>query len=232
MIQSMKELCQLLFQQSCAGCGKHYIERKDLFCIQCLCDLPYQHDRFEAMNSFEQHIAGRLPFRMGFAMFSYQKEGKLRNAVHLLKYKSMQWVGRSLGNMLGQELLQHPQLSDLDYIIPVPIHWKKRVARGYNQTDSIAQGVHQSMQIPILTAIYRSRNSLTQTKKGRRDRSKVENKFIARSKFVEELANKHVLIVDDVLTSGATMVACGNAILKASPSTTVSFASIAMGKAF
>ncbi len=232
MIQPIRELCQLLFQQTCIGCGQQEIIRSDLFCLKCLCDLPIQHDRFDRMNSFEQHLAGRLPFRAGFAMFAYNKEGKLQNAIHMLKYKSMPWIGHGLGERLGKEINNHKEMQDVDYIIPVPIHWKKRVKRGYNQTESIAQGVHHSTQIPILLALERRRNSLTQTKKGRSDRSKVQNKFGARSKHLAAIAGKHVLILDDVLTSGATMVACGNAILRASPTTTVSFASIAMGKAY
>lgn len=145
-------------------------------------------------------------------MLYFKKNTKTQNLIHNLKYKGQTEVGHKLGNLLGERLANSDLYQGIDYIIPVPLHPKKERARGYNQSDFIAAGVSEVMVIPVLNnLLIRKKITDSQTRKSRFIR--YEN-MLSVFELVkpEQLINKHVLLVDDVITTGATLEACGNAL--------------------
>jgi ComF family protein len=162
----------------------------------------------------ERHLHGRFPFEYAVALYYFSKEGGVQNLLHELKYKGKTEIGFHLGEILGKKITE----SDLvkpDVIIPLPLFWKKEKQRGYNQSQFFAEGLSAELQIPVASnAIKRIRESESQTRKSRFDR--IENvEHIFQLKDNHQIDNKHILLVDDVLTTGATIEACADAILQA-----------------
>jgi ComF family protein len=149
----------------------------------------------------------------------------VQNLIHQLKYKRQRNVGIELGRLFGIELLQSPGFSNVDFIIPVPLHPKKLSKRGYNQSLMIAEGLQKSMNAEIFTGLQRNIHSSTQTKKSRYERwENVKGIFVLEQQ--EKLENKHILLVDDVLTTGATLEACAT-VLSEVPGITINIATLA-----
>jgi ComF family protein len=179
-------------------------------------------------NDFEKHFMGRIHIQAGSALFYFTKGGIIQEAIHAMKYKNMPYVGFELGKMLGAKLSTHQVYKTCDAVVGVPLHNRKKRQRGYNQADHIARGVSVSMNIPFLkNVIFRQRMTTSQTRKTRllRMRNMKEGFGV---KYPELIESKHILLVDDVLTSGATLDFCGQAILQQSNSK-VSLATLAMG---
>ena len=188
--------------------------------------LPKTNFHLDNDNPVAKIFWGRVSIHSAAAFYAFNKGGKVQHLVHQLKYKGRQEVGVSVGKLYGYELMQSDYFKTVNTIIPVPLHPKKQKKRGYNQSDCFAQGLSKSMKVEVdYKTLYRAFESETQTKKSRFNRWKnVETIFQLRD--LNTLQGKHVLLVDDVITTGATFEACAQTLLQV-PDIKVSIAAMA-----
>lgn len=210
----LKSLINLLFPRVCAACGNHLLEWEDTVCTTCRFLLPKTGYEVHLDNPLAQMFYGQMPFHAVTAEFFFSKTGKVQNLIHGLKYHGCRENGVFLGREIGKSLLKAPDYQDIDVIVPIPLHPKKEKSRGYNQSHVIAQGISETMNVPIVEkCLVRNVFTATQTKKSRDERW--ENvKDIFELKNHEKLVGKHVLLVDDVLTTGATLISAGKALMQ------------------
>lgn len=214
----------LLFPALCNACGRHLYRSEKTICTKCLYDLPYTDFQLDAENLVAKQFWGRVSLHSAMAMLYFEKGNKVQNLIHSLKYKGNTEVGETLGRLLGKRLYQN--LAPVDLIIPVPLHPKKQKMRGYNQSDAIAKGVAEIFKTPMDTScLIRTKATDSQTKKARYTRyENMEEVFAIVNPLT--IANKHVLLLDDVITTGATLEACANTLLQQGASK-ISIAAIA-----
>ena len=207
------DIIGLLFPDLCNACGTHLYYGEKEICTKCLYDLPYTDYHLYADNPVAKQLWGRLPCNAAMAMLYFRKGTKVQNLMHSVKYKGQTEVGVRLGNLLGEKLKLSAQYNGIDLIIPVPLHPKKEKIRGYNQSEFIANGIAEVLDIPMSTThLLRDKSTDSQTKKSRYVR--YENmQSVFNVHHAEQIENLHVLLVDDVITTGATLEACGNALL-------------------
>lgn len=213
-LRLFKDLTGLLFPELCNACGTQLFHGENQICTKCLYDLPYTDYHLHAENRVAKQLWGRLPLNAAMSMLYFRKGTKVQTLLHNLKYNNKTDVGLALGKLLGTRLKNSPIYQDIDCIIPVPLHQKKKRKRGYNQCTYIANGISAIMNIPVSeTNLVRTIATESQTKKARYTR--YENMLeVFAFKNMAELNQKHILLVDDVLTTGATLEACANILLK------------------
>lgn len=210
-----KSLVNLLFPRVCAACGNVLLEGEDSVCTTCRFLLPKTGYENNPDNPLAQMFYGQMPFNAVTAEFFFSKTGKVQHLIHGLKYHHCRENGIFLGQEIGKSLLKAPDYQGIDFIIPIPLHPKKEKLRGYNQSHVISEGIHEIMNVPIAEkSLVRSVFTDTQTKKSREERYQ-NVKDIFELKKPEQLQGKHVLLVDDVLTTGATLMSAGKALLHA-----------------
>jgi ComF family protein len=213
IITYLEDFWFLIFPHVCEACGAALNKNEAPICIKCLYELP----RTDYCNNLENDIVmlftGRIKVEKGAALFHFHKESRFRKLLHGLKYKNKPEIGVLLGKELGAEMYSSGNFKDIDYIIPVPLHPKRQKQRGYNQSEMIGEGISTITDIPLLTdVLIRNVETVTQTKMNREERWKnVSGKFIIINP--EKIENKHVLLVDDVVTTGSTIEACGESLL-------------------
>jgi len=215
MIQSLwADFLDLIYPRTCAACGNTLYQHEEVICSSCLVHLPKTFFHKDANNPLLSLFWGKIPIEMVSSFYFYNKGNKVQNLIHQLKYKKRPEIGVYLGKRYGNYLKKSPCFSSINVIIPVPLHQSKKIKRGYNQAEMIVQGLSSSMDIPYdSTSFIRSMATETQTRKSKQERwENVKNKF----KVVEpeELKNKHILLVDDVITTGSTMEACAQVLLE------------------
>jgi ComF family protein len=183
-------------------------------CMHCLTHLPRLQMHDECDNAVEKLFWGRIELEAATAFLSMPRNGISHRLIHRLKYHGDQEVGERLGALFAHELLESERMKGIDVIVPVPLHPKKLHVRGYNQCDCIARGMAETLGAEIsLNNLTRTHFSATQTRRGRISRwSNVKDIFWVREP--EKFENKRILLVDDVITTGATIEACATALLK------------------
>lgn len=197
-----------------------------ILCTDCHYNLPYTNFHLQADNIVARQFWGKLHIQSAYALFYFTKGGKVQNLVHRLKYDGMQKIGVLVGNMAGARLNDSTVLTSVDYIIPVPLHRSKLRKRGFNQSTCFALGLADKLNAPVEEHnLVRVIATETQTKKSRF--SRFENmKEVFGVINPEKLENKHILLVDDIVTTGSTLEACGAELLKI-PGLKLSIATIA-----
>lgn len=210
--QYLTDFTGLLFPELCCGCGAHLHHGECGICVACLYDLPYTDYHLHAENRVAKQFWGRLTLQAAMAMLYFKKGTRVQQLIHQLKYKDKTAVGTKLGQLLAAQLRKSALYKDVDLIIPVPLHPKRKRSRGYNQSECIANGLSEDLGIPTSTVhLLRGKATATQTKKSRYFR--YENmKSIFKVVKAEQIRHLHVLLVDDVITTGATLEACGQAL--------------------
>lgn len=180
--------------------------------MHCFANLPETNFALYAGNPIEKIFYGRLQIELATAGYYFNKKSALQRLIHQLKYKGNKEVGRQLGKWLGLQLQKSNRFANVQALVPLPLYPDKEKRRGYNQSTVICEGIADVMELPVLTdVVSRKRYTDTQTKKGRSDRwTNVDNSFAIGN--TDLLTNKHVLLVDDVITTGATLEACGTAL--------------------
>ncbi len=204
----------LLFPHVCTGCGSDVLNEETVLCMRCVDAMPESNFEMHPGNPVEKTFWGRLPLVGATAQFYFTKESLMQHLMHQFKYKRNKDLGLQLGRMMGEQILKSGRFT-VDALIPLPLFPAKEKRRGYNQATVLCQGMAESMNIPVLdNAIIRPQHTETQTKKGRIERWRnMEGKFILVNP--DAIRNKHLLLVDDVVTTGATFETCGNELLKA-----------------
>lgn len=204
----------LLFPHTCSGCGTDLLSEESNLCIHCIHAMPETNFEIHAGNPIEKKFWGRLPLQAATAQYYFTKESLIQNLMHQVKYRRNKELGIQLGIMMGNTLKSSERF-DVDALIPLPLFPAKEKKRGYNQSLLLCEGISQVMNVPVLNdVIVRPQFTETQTKKGRIERwLNMEGKFVLTNP--EVINNKHVLLVDDVVTTGATLEACGSELLKA-----------------
>jgi ComF family protein len=215
----------LFYPKTCPACGYSLYSNEKVICTKCLYHLPKTNFHQVKDNPVSKVFWGRVNLVSATAMYYYRKGGKVQHMIHQLKYKGFQEIGGFLGEIYGSELITMDEYKEIDLIIPVPLHRKKLLKRGFNQSEVIANGLAKSMEIEVdTTSVKRTVATTTQTRKSRYKRWENVNE-IFELKNPDKLAGKHILVVDDVITTGATMEACVQVILQAT-GTKVSVAAI------
>lgn len=215
------DLLALFFPESCFACDGVLARGEKYICTECNVKLPYtdfhKHGATE-LNTLQRRFWGKVPVRYAFSYFTFQNKGRVQRLLHQLKYKGAKELGEHLGQRYGSILQEHQYHEQFDLIVPVPLHKQKQRKRGYNQSAHFALGLAAAMEVPTNGGILvRTINTSTQTRKDRLNRwQNVEQVFEV--KKTETIAGKHILIVDDVLTTGATLEACAVALLNAGAS--------------
>lgn len=196
------------------GCGSDLLPLHSGLCLQCLHELPHTGFERQKDNPVEKLFFGRLPLHTAMAGYYFTKHSLMQKILHEIKYKGNQELARQMGRLLGHLLIQTDRIT-AEAIVPLPLFPKKQKARGYNQAELIAEGICDRLNIPLLNkAVIRTQHTETQTKKGRIERwQNMEGKFLIKEK--QQLEGKHILLVDDVITTGATLESCGEEMLKA-----------------
>lgn len=223
----LTDLFNLFYPNVCLSCSKALIKGEEVLCFKCENELPQTGYWNDGENRLAKRFWGRVPVQGTVALFKFHKGGEIQNLLHALKYKGRKEAGEYCGKMLGHYLKQSDSIiQNVDLIVPVPLHWKKEKQRGYNQCTPFAEGISKVLSVSYsLTALERVHENTSQTKKSKFDRFGNVSEIFA-VKDAKQLQGKHILLVDDVVTTGATAEACLQTILSV-PETKVSFAAIA-----
>lgn len=208
------DFISLLFPRLCYGCGNHLMRNENLICTECYVVIPRTDYHTREVNPVAQLFWGRCHIEKAATFSYYNKGSRIRTLIHNLKYKGVKEIGFELGRIYGQSLKSSGFTDEIDLIIPVPLHLAKKRMRGFNQSETISNGIAEVTGLPIdIYSLVRATVSETQTRRSRYDRwTNVEGIFCVSDP--EALKGKHVLLVDDVITTGSTVESCTNELIK------------------
>ncbi|MBL7706518.1 MAG: ComF family protein [Taibaiella sp.] len=217
----------LLFPKYCIACETLISAEAGFLCLSCKHTLPYTDMEKMEENVAQIRMLTKLPVQFAASLLYFIDAGMVRAMLHKLKYHNRPEIGVYLGELLGQKFSAQAWFRSVDAIVPVPLHAAKKAKRGYNQSECIAEGIANYSHKPILAnVIKRTRNTSSQTDKSRKERmDNVADAFALRR--AKQIEGKHILLVDDVLTTGATLASCGSSILKEA-NCTLSIATVAI----
>ncbi|MBS1564516.1 MAG: ComF family protein [Bacteroidetes bacterium] len=220
------DLGRLFFPHRCAGCGGDVPDRSSPICLQCLHALPVTEHHLQPGNAPEQLFMGRLRIAAA-ASYCYMVRQQMMHAlIHSIKYEGNRGLALLLGRMMGYRLRESPRFSTIEMLVPVPLYRERERERGYNQSALLCEGMAEVLGLPVVTGVLKRLSPTgTQTHKNRMERwqNMLENFRLTGADVIE---GRHVLLVDDVITTGATLEACGRLLLKA-PGVRLSVASLA-----
>ncbi|MFC2152563.1 ComF family protein [Bacteroidota bacterium] len=224
--QYITDFFNLFFPDLCVVCNTHLVNQEEIICTKCIFNLPKTNYHKEIDNPVSQLFWGRTKVEYATAFFTFSKGSNYQYMMHKFKYHGNKEIGYVLGKSFGNQL-RKSVFNNIDLIIPVPLHKSKLKKRGYNQSEWIAMGLSETLQKPLdVKSFIRSLATETQTRKSRFERWKnVENIFTIKNE--NALKGKHILLVDDVVTTGSTLEACVNSILEIE-GTKVSIAALAV----
>ncbi|MDD3321195.1 MAG: ComF family protein [Paludibacter sp.] len=210
----LKDFFDLFFPNVCLVCGENLIKNEQHICMSCLHEIPKTNFHLLQDNPIEKKFWGKVNVYRGTSFFFFQKGSPFQKLLHALKYKGNKEIGEVLGKYAAADLLESVDFSTVDVIIPVPLHPKKFAKRGYNQSEWIGKGISDIFEKPMDTkTLIRIRENTTQTKKTVYERyENTEGIFDVNDK--NTYAGKHILLIDDVLTTGSTLEACIKALTK------------------
>lgn len=241
-----RALADLMLPRTCLVCGRKLGLQEEHLCLYCLADMPRTHFWEQSHNSMADKINGliqegletavadgktdhedqqRERYAYACALFFFQDEDDYRNILYSLKYGGNTAAGEHFGKMLGRKMASAEHFADVDTVIPVPLHWTRRWKRGYNQAEHIAVGVSEAMGIELRTDIlFRRKRTATQTKVDVKEKRR--NVLGAFEAGMNGREPSHIVLVDDLFTTGATLYACYSALREIYPSVRISFATL------
>ena len=208
------DFISLLFPRLCYACGNHLMRNESLICTECYVAIPRTNYHCIKDNPVEQLFWGRCMIEKAAAFSYYNKGSRIRKLIHNLKYNGIKEVGFELGRIYGLSLQASGFIDDIDLIIPVPLHPSKKKLRGFNQSEIISSGIADATGLSVdFDTLVRRAVSATQTKRSRYERwTNVEGIF--QISEVASITGKHILLVDDVITTGSTIESCTIELLK------------------
>jgi len=222
----ISDLLGLFFPDLCSSCEKRLVSEEKHICLTCLNTLPKTGFHTIPDNKLEQVFAGRFPFERIASFAYFVKGGTIQSIIHSLKYKNNPELGTFIGQLCGKELLGSGFLDNIDYIIPVPLHPVREKSRGYNQSQKIAEGLSLVTNVPLCcNTLVRVVNNVSQTKQSKFERW-VNMDGVFKLNKPSKLAGKHVLLLDDIITTGSTLESCIKAILSEETDVKISVYSI------
>ncbi|MVN92393.1 ComF family protein [Mucilaginibacter aquatilis] len=222
----LSNFIDLLFPRLCQACKANLLGGEDLICTACLYNLPYTNFHLQTENIVARQFWGKVKLEYAYALLYFEKGGKVQHLMHQFKYNGMQKIGNKLGGIAGTQLVQNKALLTVDFIIPVPLHKSRLRERGYNQSANFAHGLAKALGATVIEqTLVRAVKTSTQTRKSRFARfENMQHVFELRNPAL--LENKHILLVDDIVTTGSTLESCAHELLKV-PSLRLSIATIA-----
>lgn len=227
-IKAIRSLVNLIYPQICVACDDQTPLKNKPYCLKCQQDLYYTDHSSTRKNDFEEMFWGRIPIDKGAAMFYYRKDTAIQDLLFSLKYKGNKSIGIQLGEEFGHMLSDAGFMKDITAIVPVPMFWKKEKKRGYNPAFLFAEGISLATKKPCYSdLLIKTMPTESQTRKSRTERLiNVENVFQVNNAY--DPTNEHILLIDDVLTTGATLEACAMVLQKQNIKT--SLATLAIGR--
>lgn len=203
----------LLFPRLCIGCQEKEVDKGQFFCASCMVQVSFTDHFDQENNAVVQHFYGRIPLDHGAALVLFSEGGVVQKMIHRLKYNRDLSVGAFFGEYGGKLLQQPSKFNKIDLVLPVPLHISKLHQRGYNQSDVFGQALANTIKIPYDNRVLiKILNTSSQTRKSRQSRiDNVQNSIAITDK--EKIRGKHILLVDDVITTGATLEVCGKILL-------------------
>lgn len=226
-----KDIVELILPSTCLTCQKELTRQEKFCCSFCLSELQFTHfEKFNEPTPMDQLFWGRSQIHSTFALLDYEKGKSTQVLLHELKYKNNPALGQFLGELIAKKLINTGILQGVDALVPVPIHHRKRFTRGYNQSEEISKGISKSTHIPIQTKfISKSSHVGSQTKRGRFLRWDNVSENFSLSKSIPSTI-QHIAIIDDVITTGATIEAMVAKIHKNHPHLRISIVCLAITK--
>lgn len=214
-LQIARDFISLLYPQYCIACENGLVKGENLICTGCLLEMPKSNYHRDNENPFCARLRGRIPIRRVLALYKFSKGSRVQHLLHALKYRSYPEVGVALGRIYGDELREINLHEELDLILPVPLHKHKKRSRGYNQSEEFGKGLADLLNVECTDKLLqRVSKTETQTRKTKLQRwINVSDRFsIVAPEYVQ---GKRILLIDDVITTGATIEACADVLLKA-----------------
>jgi ComF family protein len=209
MVKVVSDFISLFFPEFCLGCSSALVRGEEILCTNCILELPRTGYHFQENNPITVKFIGRLPIKYAGAFLRFRKTGIVQKLLHHLKYSNHPEIGTRLGIVFGSELKNQNLNNDFDLIIPMPLHPSRQRKRGYNQSSMFAKGLSDSLGIPYRDdVIVRRVNTSTQTRKSKIERwDNVKEAF--RVTDPTSIRGNRILLVDDIITTGASIEACG-----------------------
>ncbi|MCH8553883.1 MAG: ComF family protein [Schleiferiaceae bacterium] len=210
-----KDILELFFPHICHGCGVPLLQNEKHLCLTCHYELPLVNEASSLESSLHRILYGRMPLLEGAAFLYFQKGSFVQEILHAFKYEGAQGLCEHMGQLMGMQFNKNGFFNQADYLIPVPLHPKKERKRGYNQAAILAKGMSNATKIPLNTSLI-ARNQFTesQTKKSRFARwLNVSSVFEVPPEASAQLRDKHIVLIDDVITTGATLEACAKPLI-------------------
>ncbi len=204
----LNDFIALIYPRNCVACGNLLFKHEEQLCNYCYLNLPKTNFHELQKNPVDILFYGRTPILFASSFYSFIKKGSIQKVLHAIKYKHNKDLAVLVGKWYAEDLKEHTIISKADFIVPVPLHSKKFKIRGYNQSEEFARGLSEGLNISINTEVLKRKEfTATQTKKSKYERwENVEDVFELNAP--EIFTNKHIVLVDDVITTGATIEAC------------------------
>lgn len=226
MAQSVEDI---VFPRVCAMCGCSLTRGEDVLCLHCRSSLPETRMHLMSPNSMEEKLFGTVPFERATAYCHYDKGAPYARLVQYAKYRGRPAIMCWLARRYAMELRADGFFDGIDAVMPVPMHFLKRMRRGYNQAEWVARGVADATGLPVVDNLRAVRGHATQTRRGSYARWE-NSRELYKTVRPGEIDGLHLLIVDDVVTTGATIIACGECVRQASPTVRLSALTIASAR--
>lgn len=222
----LHDFISIIFPDVCEVCDTSLVHGEKMLCLKCHYDIPRTNLHKSTFSEIHKRLAGKTPINKAASFFYYYKENPYARVIQSAKYNNRPRLAFDLAAMFAKEIKPDGFFDGIDAILPVPLHWFKELRRGYNQSREIAKGISSVTGISVADNLVAARSHATQTRRGSFERwLNTRNVFTVENP--EELEGKHILLVDDVITTGATLLSCADAIHAAVPTATISVATLA-----